>query len=295
MRLSIKIFLTILLLAFLFLFLFLFDFKMLLADYYYNRTLLTEDWPEVLANYQKVFFFQSQEPFYHQKFALDLEWGLQFYKNDETKIKILDLAINQMEKIKEKDYTIMIYLARLWSQKSRLTQNENDFLQTEEIFAKAAVMAPRMARVYADWCQLRIYQKEWERAKEMCRKAFYLYPSLDHPQMNQEHYQLVTAEMAEVYVYLGEIYANLENYAKAETMYLQALKFFPLARPEIWKKIGDLYYLQGDLDKAIEKNFHGYILRPKDPAWSLALSLLYQEKGDQEKAQFWRNIMGPEI
>lgn len=286
---AIKILLIVLLAVFLVLSFYFFNLKILLADYYYNRTILTENWPAVLVNYQKVFFFQPREPFYHQRFALDLDWGLKFYQSDEVKIKILDLAIAQMEKIKKKEmsYEIAIYLGRLKTQKARLTQEQNDFQQAEEIFKRAEQMAPQMARVYADWCQLKIFQEEWERAKEMCRRAFYLYPSLDHPQMNQKHRQLVMAEMTVVYENMGEIYTHLKDYARAESMYLQILKFFPLARPDIWKKLGDLYYLQGDLEKAIERNFHGYVLKPQDPFWSLTLSLLYQEKGDKENAQFW--------
>ncbi len=294
MRLSIKIILIISLVVFFALAFWFFDLKIFLADYYYTRTSLTDDWPEVLANYRKVFLLQPREPFYNQRFALDLDWGLRFYQTDEVKIKIIDLAISQMEKIRkqERSYGTVIYLARLWSQKARLTGQENDFSNADRIFREAEQMAPRMARVYTDWCQLKAYEGEWEQAEEMCRRAFYLYPALDHPQMNREHRELVVAEMIVVYDSLGQIYTNLKNYPKAELMYRQILKFSPLGRPDIWKKLGDLYYLQGDLDQAIERNFHGYVLRPQDPFWSLTLALLYKEKGDKENTRYWaENIL----
>ena len=287
MRPFIKIFIILLLVILLISAIWFFSLRVFLADYYYARTLLTEDWPEILGLYKKVFFLQPREPFYRQKFALDLDWGLQFYKDKESKVKIFDLAIGQMNRIQEKFFDTEIYLARLLSQKANLTRGETDFSTAERAFEKAKQTVPQMARVYTEWCQLKIYEEKWEQAKEMCRQAFYLHPPLDHPQMNADHRLLVMAEMSVVYEHLGEIYTNLKDYSKAESMYLQVLKFFPLSRPDIWKKVGDTYYLRGDLDKAIEKNFHGYILKPKDAFWSLTLALLYQEKGDLEKAKMW--------
>ncbi len=266
-----------------------FNLRIFLADYYYRQVLLTEAWPEILNLYQKIFFLQPFEPFYHQRFASDLKWGLKFYQSQEIKIKILDLAIDQMSDIPERyrSFGTKIYLAQLHASKAGLTQAEQDFLIAEQSIERAAEMSPQMAKVYNDWCQLKVYQADWLAAQEMCKKAFYLYPDLDHPQMVQSHRVLVMAELSQVYGKLGQTYIALENYQKAESIYLQILKFFPLRRADIWKKLGDVYYLQGDLNTAIERNFHGYILRPRDSFWSLTLGLLYQEKGDIEQASFW--------
>ncbi len=266
-----------------------FNVRIFLADYYYQQVLLTDQWPEILDFYKKVFYLHSREPFYHQKFAVDLKSGLQFYQDKEFKIQILDLAIDQMQRIKEKDrsFGTKIYLARLTALKAEATQKQEDFLIAEQMIEKAGEMSPKVARVYNEWCQLKIYKEDWDKAREMCQKAFYLYPPIDHPQMNMEHRNLVVAEMSEVYEKLGEIYLALENYEKAESMYRQILKFYPLTRTDLWKKLGDIYYLQNDLETAIERNFHGYTLNPNDSFWSLTLSLLYQEKGDMEKALTW--------
>ena len=266
-----------------------FNVRIFLADYYYQRVLLTDQWPEILDFYKKVFYLHPGEPFYHQKFAVDLKWGLQFYQDKEFKIQILDLAVDQMQRIKEKDrsFGTKIYLARLTALKAEATQKQEDFLIAEQMIEKASQMSPKVARVYNEWCQLKIYEKNWEQAREMCQKAFYLYPPIDHPQMNQSHRNLVVAEMSEVYEKLGEIYLALENYEKAESMYRQILKFYPLTRVDLWKKLGDIYYLQNDLDTAIARNFHGHTLKPGDSFWALTLGLLYQEKGDLEKAYSW--------
>ena len=266
-----------------------FNIRIFSADYYYQQIRLTKQWPEVLNFYKKVFLLQPREPFYHQKFAYDLKWGLKFYQNKESKIQIIALAINQLQTILEEDksFNTKIHLARLTALKANLTQDSKDFLMAEQAIEKASQMSPKSARVYNEWCQLKIYKKDWRQAKEMCQKAFYLYPSIDHPQMNPEHRSLVIIEMSEVYEKLGEIYLALDNYKKAELMYEQVLKFHPLTRTDLWKKLGDIYYLQNDIDTAIERNFHGYTLNPDDSFWSLTLGLLYQEKGDMEKARMW--------
>lgn len=266
-----------------------FSIRIFLGDYYYRQTMLASDWPDVLNFYQKVLFFQPSEPFYHQRFANDLRRALELYQDNELKLKTLDLAIDRMSRISEPDrsFSTKIYLARLYTSRAVLTQSEQDFSIAEQSMEKAAQMSPQMARVYNDWCQLKIYKEDWLAAEQMCKKAFYLYPDLDHPQMTYNHRILVMAELSQVYEKLGEIYLTLENYEKSESMYTQILKFFPLTRVDIWKRLGDVYYIQGNLDAAIKRNFHGHILRPKDPFWHLTLGLLYQEKGDLEQARFW--------
>lgn len=269
-----------------------FNLKIFLADIYFRQTRAFNEWPEMLEAYDQVLFYQPFEPYYQKQFALDLIWGLDlFYQDQDFKIKVLDLAIERMEKIPVQDqiFEVKVYLARIYTIKANLTQLEQDFLKAEEMTVKLIEISPQMAVIYNDWCQLKIYQKKWEEAKEMCRKALSLYPPLDHPQMVPDHRTLVMAEMSQVYEKFGQIYTYLGNYQKAEQLYLQVLRFFPLDKPYIWKKIGDLYYLQGDIDIAIQKNLHGYTLDPDDPVWVRALYLLYLEKGDLESAKKWRD------
>ena len=268
-----------------------FNLKIFLADIYFQQTRSFDKWPEMLKAHDQVLLYQPREPYYQKQFALDLIWSLDlFYQDQDLKIKVLNLAIERMEEIPVQDqiFEVKVYLARIYTIKANLTQLEQDFLKAEEMIIKVAEISPQMAVIYNDWCQLKIYQKKWEEAKEMCRKALSLYPPLDHPQMTQDHRVLVMAEMSQVYEKFGHIYTSLGNYQKAEQLYLQVLKFFPLGKPYIWKKMGDLYYLQGDIGSAIQKNLHGYTLDPNDPVWTRALYLLYLEKGDLESAEIWQ-------
>jgi len=258
-----------------------FSLRILVADYYYQKVLKTEDWPTVLNNYKKVFLLNSEEPFYHQKFSKDLKWGLKFYQSQESKLKILDLAIKQMERVEEKErsFNVKVYLAQLYLEKFGLTQQNIDFDQAKNALSNAQSMSPLIAKIYLEFCQLYIYQKDYFQAEENCQKALSLIPPLNYPRLTAYHKKLIEAEMAQAYEKLATIYLENKNYQEAEKMYLQILRYFPFQRVDLWKKIGDLYYLQGDLEQAIARNLHGHILQPNSDFWKLNLSLLYQEWG----------------
>ncbi len=285
-----KIFIIISIIIFCGILLWEFNIRVAIADYYFLKTRQFNNWETSPKNYQKVFKYFPEDPYYNKKFAIDLLWSVdKFYSSEKSKIKILDLGIKRMESIPkyERVFEVTTYLARLYMEKAHLTKNQKDFQLAEKKIKKAASMAPKMAGVYNDWCQLKIYQRDWQQAKNKCQKALSLYPDLDSPGLNQEHRQMIEAEMSQVYEKLGIIFREKNKYGVAEQMYVQILKFFPLQKRYIWKKIADLYYLQNDLDQAIKNNLHGSILNPKDPVWAKSLSILYGKKGDKDKSQFW--------
>jgi len=264
-----------------------------LADYFYKKARLAEqngDWPQTINYYQQVFSYQPAEPKYHSDFAFDLLQNIDLhYSNQESKVQILQLAVQQMQSIppEEQLFEVKSYLAQILAKQASLTEIEEDFQTAEQAFARAAAISPQMAGIYNDWCQLKIYEEDWPAAKEMCLKAGSFYPDLNDPRMNAQHYQLVIAEMSQVYEKMGRIYSELDNFPKAEEMYLQVLKFAPLSRPDVWKKIADLYYQQGDLATAVQRNLHGWTLNPDDPTWPFVIALLYQEQGQAAEAHFY--------
>ena len=289
MRLFIKIILIILLITLLSVSVWFFCLRVFLADAYFKRAIQYRNgngWPETLRHYNKVLYYQPYESFYQKNFAVDLRNGLDFYKSKPAKIQILDLAIEAMNNISRNnvDFRIIRNLAQIYMIKAGLTQNSEDFLKSNQLFQEITQISPKMASLYKDWCQLKIEQKDWQTALEICRKAFYLYPKTK-PETPKVRQDAIKAEMSEVYEKFGQIYFNLKNWDKSEQMYTQALKLVPIGRPNIWKKIADIYYKQGDLDTAIQKNLHGMALSPNDPAWPLAIGLLYEQKGDSVTAQ----------
>ena len=289
MRLFAKIILIILLMALLAISLWFFCLRVFLADAHFKKVIQYRNgnsWPETLMHYNEVLVYQPYEPFYQANFTINLKKGLDFYKSKSAKIQILDLAIEAMDKILQKniDFKIKTNLAQIYTIKASLTQKKEDFLLSEKLFIDLTQISPKMASIYKNWCQLKIEQKDWQTALEICRKAFYLYPEIkpETPKLRQD---AIKFEMSEVYEKFGQIYFNLENYEKSEQMYFQALKLVPLGRPNIWKKIADIYYKQDDLDTAIQRNLHGMALSPQDATWPLVIGLLYGQRDNMVEAK----------
>jgi tetratricopeptide (TPR) repeat protein len=209
--------------------------RIFLADYYYQEIRKAQDWPQILKYYEKVFSLNPQEPFYHQKLANDLKWGLQFYQQQEIKTQIIDLAITQMEKIKESErsFETRIDLAQLYLLKASLTKTDQDFLKAEQSFQKVMEMSPQVAKTYIYWCQLRIEEEKWDEAEAMCQKALSLYPSLSDSRLISVHRQTIQSALVLIYEKLGEIYLVQEKYSQAEQAFRQVLKF-SLSPPLIW-------------------------------------------------------------
>ncbi|MBU4369321.1 O-antigen ligase family protein, partial [Patescibacteria group bacterium] len=237
------------LIIFIFYSIYLINIKMVLADYHLkqatkNRVL--ENQMAMIENYQKAIKYQPQEPFYRQLFALDL---MKFTEENftyplEIKLKFLQTADDFLEEIpiSERYFEILWLQTRIQLRKASLTRASEDFFQAEESFKQLTKKFPKIPGPYTNWCQLKMYEKDWLVAQEMCKKAFYLYPDLKNSQIGYNQRQIIIIQVSQIYNNLGEIYLALGNYEKAESMYRQILKFYPLTRTDLWKKLGDIYY-----------------------------------------------------
>jgi len=280
--------------------------RLVQADIYYKKVIVSKiknDWPKILNNYQKVFLYASDEIFYQTKFAEDLFQGIDFYQDKEKKITILNNSIERLERANEGSeiFQITLDLARVYTLKAGLTREKKDFEKANELFKHLKELSPGFPHFYKDWIQLKIFSasggEKWQEAEDLCFKALNLYPDIDDPRLNQEHKKQLAEKRAEIYEQLGKIYFSEKKYSQAKENYQQALRLTPQTRINLHKKLADIYYLEGDLEKAIRENIHGYFLNPKDPVWSYSISFLYHEKEDQKKAIDWVKIcqaLGPE-
>ncbi|OQB44299.1 MAG: photosystem I assembly protein Ycf3 [Parcubacteria group bacterium ADurb.Bin159] len=267
--------------------------KVYLADFYFREALVSrmeEDWPKTLQNYDKVLKILPRQHYYRSRFAEDLRKGLTFYPNPSSKIKILEIGIATIENVplEERILAMMTNQANMLAEKIHLS-GEKDYSQAEELFEKISALSPKMAGIYNDWCQLKIYEENWEEALEVCEKALSLYPPADYPGIINDHYQMIIAEEINVYDKLGQIYQKQGEYDKALESWFKLLHLSPFEY-HIHKKIANIYYLRGDIDKAIFENLHGFTLNPKDSTWPFAIALLYKEKGDIDKAIYYATI-----
>jgi len=276
--------------------------RLVQADIYYKKVIVSKikkDWPKILNNYQKVFLYVPDEIFYQTKFAEDLFQGIDFYQEQEKKITILNNSIARLEKTNKGSeiFQITLDLARVYTLKAGLTKEKEDFEKANESFKHLKELSPEYPNFYKDWIQLKIFEENWQEAEDLCFKALNLYPDINDPRLNKEHKKQLAEKRAEIYEQLGKIYFSEKKYSQAKENYRQALRLTPQTRINLHKKLADIAYLEGDLEKAIRENIHGYFLNPKDPVWSYSVSFLSNEKEDKKNAVDWAKIcqaLGPE-
>jgi len=279
--------------------------RLVQADIYYKKVIankIKNNWPKILNNYQKVFLYAPDEIFYQTKFDEDLFQGINFYQEQEKKITILNNSIKRLEKTNKPKEIFQITLdsARVYTLKAGLTKEKEDFKKADELFKHLKELSPDFPHFYKDWIQLKIFSAEggsleggeenWQEAKNLCFKALNLYPDINDPRLNEEHKKQLAEKRAEIYKQLGKIYFSEKKYSQAKENYRQALRLTPQTRISLHKKLADIYYLEGDLEKAIRENIHGYYLNPKDPVWSYSVSFLFNKKEDKKGAVDWAKI-----
>lgn len=273
------------------LFIWQFSVKMVLADFYFRQVLIAQKHknPEqILKSFEKIFALQPEESYYRQFFAHNLLGmaGSSSNIEQDKKIKFLELGIEAINDIpiKQRTFEAKFYQAQMLSLKAKITREEEDLQLAEKMIQNVINVSPQVAFVYGEWCQLKIDEKKWDEALQICQKALNLYPDLKHPALNEAHRQQIVAEMIQVYERLGQIYFEKKDYNQALNSYRTLLSLDPF-QYHIYKKLADIYYLKGDLGTAIRYNLHGSVLNPRDATWPWAIALLYNERGDFKMAR----------
>jgi len=272
--------------------------RLYLTEFYLAQARFKEikaDWPEIFVSYNSALKFA---PFWRVYYKNEYAQGMkraadEYYSTSYAKTAILSVGIRAVESIPEQAKTLPIFLKQgeLLSEKYRFSQEQRDYIKAKNVYFKIISLSPLVAGVYNNWCQLEIYKKDWLKAERICKKALSLYPSVcqDDPLVNQGHCQEVIREKIKVYEKLGEIYQAQNNLDEALIYWKKILKASPF-QYHIHKKVADIYFQRGDIDKAIQENFHGFVLNPRDSAWPFGIALLYQKKGDLLKAENFAEI-----
>jgi tetratricopeptide (TPR) repeat protein len=227
---------------------------------------------------------QPEQPYYREGLAINIT-GLVNSVSPDNSLKLINLSI---EALNDNDpharsFFARLYLVQLYSLRAQLTQSAQDFQEAENEFIKLSQFSPKIANIYNEWCQLKIYEEDWTSAAQTCQMALDLYPDLNDPNLNDIHRREIVTEKITVYDKLGEIHLARKEYSLALSTYWIILHLDPWQH-QYYKKIADVYYLRRDLGSAIKYNLRGYSLSPKDYNWPLAIAMLYREQGNNKMA-----------
>ena len=239
---------------------------------------------QILTNISKSIAEEPYRTFYQERY---LYYGLNCFSAEQSKKNQLSLGKNLIEVanlISQKEY-----LYSTWQGLAHLNSILGFYLDpvyyqaAEEDYQKLIVINPFISANYKDLGRMKLWQKEYDQAISNFDQALTLLPPLDHPKLNRGHREMVKIELFNLYQLKGQALSYKKDYQLALNYFEQALKLKP-DYPVIYKDIADVYYQQGDLDKAIFYNLRGLNLNPADYHWWLGLALLYQQKNEKDKA-----------
>ncbi|MDO8667512.1 MAG: tetratricopeptide repeat protein [bacterium] len=156
--------------------------------------------------------------------------------------------------------------------------------KAEKIYVGLIKDFPYFTTAYEDLGRQKMMQEDYQGVLDVYKRALEVLPSLDHPDLNDQHRTQISSIAVRLYEGLGQAYFKIKDYDLALDYYKEGLKLDPY-RATLYKNIADIYYVQGQFDKAIAWNKRGLMLSPTDYNWPLALSLLYRDKKDLIKAK----------
>jgi tetratricopeptide (TPR) repeat protein len=193
--------------------------------------------------------------------------------------------LNELEAIppKEQDFYVKQTIAHAYALFGYYIDKKY-YPRAEAVNADLIEMSPYFTSTYQDLGRMYLRQKNYQRAIEQFNKGLAASPSISHPYLTRPHKQEIGLVQSGFYDLLGDAYNGEKNLPAALKAYLSAQQLNPFYLP-IYKKIADVYYLQGDLKKAIKYNQRGYLLNPRDYNWPLALAVLNREEGDLAEAK----------
>jgi len=270
------------------LFIYLRNVNLVKADYYYMKAKKAEkqaDCRGVLTNLAEAVNYDPGSAYYRERYIFH---GLNCFSSIASRESQIALRDNLEEQIKlvgpdEAPYATKLTIARADSLFGFYVDPEY-YGQADNFFNDLIAAYPRLLTPYQDFGRMKMWQKNYAEAVALFKRAESQLPDPNQPQLNQDHKNKIIDQTVSLYEKMGYSYNKLKNYGLALKYYLKALALDPF-RATLYKNIADIYYEQGDLDKAIVLNKRGLMLNPADYHWPWQLSLLYREKKDLAQAK----------
>jgi len=266
------------------------NFQMLEADHYFNELIKRAENQEVgpaliLSGYiRELDINSSQQAVYDRYLGHYLSKISQPILEKSLEVLVVQAEQKILTDLPEQGFENLLVKAEVAGSLGK-NQLASDYLKAVKN------ISPQWPLVYlaeADWL---VGREDWLGAREAYVLANSQLPDLNSPYINEEHKQNAAAYKQRVYQGVGDTYFQEKNYIAAGEFYQQAYRY-DIFNLNLLSKIADVYYQQGDLDKALRFNQHGFVRSPKDYHWPWRISLIYQAKGETELADYYQKIVG---
>jgi len=240
--------------------------------------------PEVEKRMERAISFSPGSDYYRVNYVYLMLNCFPLAKDRVAREQMRDNLIGQIEAIENKQsYEVLDNQARLYTLFG-LYLDKAYYPEAEKIFNSLIKNHPYTITAFEDLARLKMAQDDYSGAAEIYERTLKILPPLDHPYLNPVHRAQINLYGVRINEALGQVYFLMKKYDLALQAFEDGLKFDP-ARATIYKKIADIFYVQGKLDQAIAWNKRGLMLNPADYNWPLALSFLYRDKKDLTQAR----------
>lgn len=258
------------------------------ADFYYMKGKKAEgksDCLSVLDNIGKAVDYSPQSDYYRERYIFH---GLNCFsvvndKNSRLSLKeSLEEQISLID-INKTQYNLKLTIARAYSLFAFYVDN-NYYNRAEEIFDKLIAQHPYFLTPYQDLARMKMWQGNYQEVISILAQAEKYFPDLNDANLNQNHKDKIIEQAVSLYEKMGYSYGKLKDHEQAVKYYQSALRLKP-RRADLYKGLADVYYSQGQINKALELNKRGLMIEPNNYQWYFSLSLLYQEQKNLAEAK----------
>jgi len=260
-----------------------YEFKVLTADYYFNRiyyTLESEEYFTVftLVEYMNKVAFNPVNREYYDLFLGD---KLSDFYPDITAVpekRLVFMELNIIDKRLGAKTLMGAYT------KGKINSVLGNYRIAENYFYYVLDKSPLWPKTYIEMGRLYARENNYRTAVANYNLALSSLPDIYDSRFNDSHRSILRLYLKLIYREIGDIYFLQANYQAAEKAYRSAYRS-EIGDYTLLKKIANTYYQRGDLKSAYNLNQRGAERNPSDSSWSRALISLAIEENKIDLAK----------
>jgi len=259
-----------------------YEFKVLVADYYFNQFYYALGRKEYFTAFTLSDYFAQEKanPVNQEYYYYFLADKLSDFYPEAKELSVLKVA---REKLIEADKNLPPSNYEYIYAKAKINSTLNQYVLSEEYFRELIRRAPYWPTSYVELGRLYAREKKFSEALTNYNFALVNLPDLDDIRLNPLHKENLNLYRKVIFREMGNLYSSVSDYSSAEKYYQLAYRA-DVSDFTLFKKIADTYYLRGNVNEALRYNERGSRRNPTDYNWAFSIATLYKEMGNKEKA-----------
>ncbi len=269
-----------------------FNVRPLFADYYYiqvKKAEVRQDCHKVLENMETVMEWYPDSHYYSRAYLSHAVNCFAAVGGEAAKQQVFKNIIDQAALIPEheRQFFTLLDLSHAYSILGYY-KNPSYYAQAEQYYRELIAINKNITVTYQDLGRMKLWQAKFAEARQIFEEGIAITPPLDKAFPDSEHTVAIGKQLGYFYNLIGLTYFEEENYPLAKVAYAQALEYDPMVTASL-KKLADMAYTEGDLQKAISFNKTAFEREPYEALWPVSLATLYRELGDLKQARMYAN------